>query len=101
MSFRLSDCLEHVLPQTRVDLLTLRHRKRVAHRPDTQSALIEEVFVVPNGSEDVAHLSLMPAIPPRPAPQVLLPFVRNFGDHVDPSPDVFAALGIVGGSGKQ
>src|SRR5260370_8361765 len=51
MRLGFSDCLEHVLPQPRVDLLALRHRERIAHRPDTQSALLKESFLVPNGTD--------------------------------------------------
>src|SRR6202022_186934 len=96
--FGLSDGLQHVLLESLPKRLQLWRRKGGSPRPSPHHRLIEEVFVVRVGSR---RAPLKAPVEPRPPPHAGAPFFGQFGNHIQPRPEVFAALGIVGRGGAK
>ena len=75
--------------------------RRALQRPGAHEGLVEQVFVVAAGGRQAVDLAAVPAIQPRPAVHGRAPALRHFREDIDPRPQVFAPLGVVGGGGHE
>src|SRR5207237_151692 len=72
-----------------------------AGRPDADERLVEKVFVVPAWCALPVALRSPTARPTSPAIERVSPAAMNLRKHVEPSPDVLAAFGVVRTRGEQ
>src|SRR5262249_41650044 len=75
-------------------------RRTRFQRPGTDERLIEQILIVRIGSHEGFQLDPVRLIPEEPAASRGTPFVGYFGKNIEASPDILAALGVVGRGGR-
>src|SRR5208282_2818331 len=78
----------------------LRERHSL-ERPGSHERLVEEVLLVGVGDVGIFPFDAQRSVEPMPSAHGLLPGVGHFREYVDAGAHVFAALGVVRGSGGQ
>ena len=96
--------LAHGLLHVRDDALAILPFAVGVHgleRPRSEEGLVEQVLLVPAGVRVAIDHHARAAIESGPAGRRLFPRARDFGEHIDPRPDVLAALGVVRRGGRH